>query len=83
MVTTPFLPQLPEHQHLIPPLLGYTQKELAEHHCGRSDTCNGEEWNTVFEIELMSEGPSSWIEINSRGFCSTGCYEGASGAACH
>ncbi|KAK3385814.1 hypothetical protein B0H63DRAFT_473631 [Podospora didyma] len=53
----------------------WTQSQIAKAACGRTDTCNGEEWNTIFEILLMSSGPSSWVEIKSRGvFCHKGCY---------
>ncbi|KAK4152757.1 hypothetical protein C8A00DRAFT_34540 [Chaetomidium leptoderma] len=53
----------------------WTQSEIARAACGRSDTCNGEEWNTLFEVLPMSSGPSSWVEIKSTGvYCHKGCW---------
>jgi hypothetical protein len=53
--------------------------------CGRTDTCDGKEWNYLFEVLPMSSGPSSWTEYKSTGvFCHKGCYgEYKYGAQCH
>lgn len=64
----------------------WSQSDIANAACGRTDTCNGEEWNTLFEVVPMSSGPSSWTEIQSTGvFCDKGCWEGVVkyNAQCH
>ncbi|KAH6848219.1 hypothetical protein B0I37DRAFT_376982 [Chaetomium sp. MPI-CAGE-AT-0009] len=57
-----------------------TQSDIAKLRCGRTDTCNGEEWNTVFHMSLRGE----WYD---GGFCSKGCYMYEEGGmqlgACH
>ncbi|KAH6849717.1 hypothetical protein B0I37DRAFT_369676 [Chaetomium sp. MPI-CAGE-AT-0009] len=44
-----------------------TQSSIAQMACGRTDTCNGEEWNTLFHMGINGQ----W---GATSFCSTGCY---------
>ncbi|USP78372.1 uncharacterized protein yc1106_05646 [Curvularia clavata] len=57
-----------------------TQSGIAQKTCGRTDTCSGQEWNTVFHMDIQGR----WY---SMGFCSTGCYieqrDGCQWAGCH
>ena len=54
---------------------GWTQADIAKAACGRTDTCSGQEWNTLFKVKRMSSGPSEWTEIETTGvFCHKGCY---------
>jgi hypothetical protein len=57
-------------QHELTKLLvdGYTQSDLAKAVCGRTDTCGGREWNSLFMVH-----PDGSLEAG--GFCSQGCYE--------
>ncbi|KAL2061453.1 hypothetical protein VTL71DRAFT_7726 [Oculimacula yallundae] len=64
----------------------WSQSDIAKAACGRTDTCDGKEWNTLFEVVRMSDGPSEWSEIRSTGvFCTKGCWEGLNSynAQCH
>ncbi|KAK4167826.1 hypothetical protein QBC43DRAFT_297104 [Cladorrhinum sp. PSN259] len=64
----------------------YTQSQIAKVACGRTDTCDGKEWNTLFEIVPMSSGPSSWVELHTTGvFCHKGCWgnQDEFNAQCH
>ncbi|EOA90263.1 hypothetical protein ACJQWK_07943 [Exserohilum turcicum] len=45
----------------------HTQSDIAMMKCGRTDTCGGQEWNTIFSMGLSG----TWSAMN---FCSTGCY---------
>lgn len=48
-------------------LLGKTQSDIASLTCGRTDTCDGREWNTVFNMGING----NWY---AGSFCSKGCY---------
>lgn len=49
-------------------VLGYTQSDLAKAVCGRTDTCGGREWNSLFIAR-----PDGSLEAGS--FCAKGCFE--------
>jgi hypothetical protein len=51
---------------------GYSQADIAWAACGRADTCDGKEWNTLFIYRPIPHGLPS---IESKGFCDNGCYE--------
>ncbi|KAH7319614.1 hypothetical protein B0I35DRAFT_429409 [Stachybotrys elegans] len=59
---------------------GKVQSDIAKLACGRTDTCGGREWNTIFNMGLTGQ----WSASN---FCSSGCYmyedAGMALGACH
>ncbi|CAG1985915.1 unnamed protein product [Fusarium graminearum] len=50
----------------------YVQADIAWAACGRTDTCEGKEWNTLFIYRPI---PHGLPEMESLGFCSNGCQE--------
>ncbi|KAK4160644.1 hypothetical protein QBC43DRAFT_347130 [Cladorrhinum sp. PSN259] len=50
----------------------YSQADIAWAACGRTDTCDGREWNTLFIYRPIPHGLPS---IESTRFCGNGCYE--------
>lgn len=57
---------LPANLSSIP--IDYTQSQIAQMACGSTVTCAGQEWNTIFHMDLVGQ----W---HAAGFCSTGCDE--------
>ncbi|KAF2253641.1 hypothetical protein BU26DRAFT_601720 [Trematosphaeria pertusa] len=60
---------------------GLTQSDIAKLRCDRTDTCNGEEWNSVYHMSITGQ----WWGGSQ--FCSSGCYVWTEGnaqkAGCH
>ncbi|KAH6952103.1 hypothetical protein DER45DRAFT_577572, partial [Fusarium avenaceum] len=50
----------------------YNQADIAWAACGRTDTCEGKEWNTLFLYRPIPHGLPS---IESMRFCNNGCHE--------
>ncbi|KAL8404624.1 hypothetical protein RB594_009469 [Gaeumannomyces avenae] len=51
----------------------FVQADIAWATCGRTDTCGGREWHTVFAYNLSGE-PNEPI-IKALSFCDKGCSE--------
>ncbi|KLU85415.1 hypothetical protein MAPG_04441 [Magnaporthiopsis poae ATCC 64411] len=49
------------------------QADIAWVACGRTDTCDGREWNTLFAYNAIAD-PSQPL-IKALRFCDKGCYE--------
>jgi hypothetical protein len=65
--STRFVAALVDYDKLTSAFLATTQSDIARLVCGRDDTCNGKEWNTIFSVGLS--GSYSAAE-----FCEKGCY---------
>ncbi|KAL8367081.1 hypothetical protein RB595_007674 [Gaeumannomyces hyphopodioides] len=51
----------------------FVQADIAWAVCGRTDTCDGREWHTVFAYNLVAD-PNQPI-IKALSFCDKGCHE--------
>ncbi|KAL8389077.1 hypothetical protein RB595_008806 [Gaeumannomyces hyphopodioides] len=61
--------------HHLVNLARFSQADIAKAHCGRTDTCEGKEWNVLYAIENGT--PVSML------YCHLGCWGELGNAQCH